>query len=83
MGRRILRMVPGFLPVLMGRGVHHYSVHKDALPEDCRIVDATMCSRESEGSTELMLLLESPDWEPTEGEPVPEIKPSLVRHHCP
>jgi hypothetical protein len=82
-GRRILRINAGFLPVLMGRGVHHYSVFKNALPEDCRVVDASVNFRGIDGADELVLLLESDEWEPTMGAPVAAIKPSLVRHHCP
>jgi hypothetical protein len=82
-GRRILRINARFLPVLMGRGIHHYSVFKDAIPEDCYIIDAAVNFRGSHGIGELVLLLESEDWEPIEGVPVPEVKPSLVRHHCP
>lgn len=81
MGRRTLRMSTAFLPVLMGKGIRHYSVHKDALPEDCRIVDATVCFRSAVGGAELVLLLESEEWGAVEGLP-PEIKPSLIKHHC-
>ena len=82
-GRRILRIKTGFLPVLMGKGIHHYSVGKDALPEDCRIVDCSVSFRSTHGADELVLLLESEDWELAEGVPAPEVSPVLVQNHCP
>jgi hypothetical protein len=81
-GRRILRMKTGFLSVLMSKGVHHYFVDRDALPEDCRIVDASVNFSATLGAEELVLLLESEEWEPIEGVPAPEIKPLFIKHHC-
>lgn len=79
MGRRTLSIASGFLPVLMGEGVHHYSVHKDAVPMDCRIVDARMDG----GGRNLILLLESGEWEgPSKGEICPPIDPTFVRNYC-
>jgi hypothetical protein len=83
MGQRTLRINTRFLPVLMGRGIHHYSVFRNALPEDCCVVDASVTIRESGGDSELVLLLESSEWEPSNGAAAPEIMPSFVRHYCP
>jgi hypothetical protein len=82
-GRRILRIKTGFLPVLMGKGIHYYSVFKDALPEDCRILDCSLNFRSIHDADELVLLLESSDWEPIDGVPAPEVRPDFVKHHCP
>ena len=78
MGRRTLRIVAGFLPALMSRGVHHYFVGGEPLPDDCRIVDASMSFRETPGAQELVLLLESEEWEPIAGVPAPEVRLSFV-----
>jgi len=76
MGRRVLRISTGFLPLLMGKGLHHYSVFKDAVPEDCRVLTAKI-----EGG-DLVFLVESEEWGPSDGTLAPEVRPCLVRHHC-
>jgi hypothetical protein len=81
MGRRVLRISARFLPVLMGEGVHHYFVGKDALPEDSRVVDASVNFRATHGADELVLLIESDYWEEAVGVPAPVIEPLFIRRH--
>jgi hypothetical protein len=78
-GRRILRISADFLPVLMGKGKHHYSVQQDIIPDDCRIINATIDFR---GPTQLVLLVESQEWEEAQdGSPFPEITPLFVNDY--
>ena len=79
MGRRILRLHAGFLPVPMSKGVHHYFVG-GGLPEDCHAIEATVKPDLNGG--ELVLLLESDEFEHVSGAETAEIHPSFVKHHC-
>ncbi len=82
MGRRAIRMSSRFLPILMRHGAHHYSVTRDALPEDCRIVDVGMNFRAVPGASDLILLLESDEWSEEAGIPAPEVKPLFTERRC-
>lgn len=79
MGRRTLQIASGFLPVLMSKGVHHYFVGNDAVPDDCRIVDAWM----ADDDRSMILLLESEEWEWLQDGSTPRIEPMFFKHHCP
>lgn len=73
-GRRVLVISDTFLPVIFGEGVHHYRVVKDALPSDCRIVNALFEFPNVAGANRVKLLLESNEWEEVENnQPYPEI----------
>ncbi len=74
--RKFLRIGSGFLPMLMGDGLHSYRVTKDPLPADTVILGATM----EPGLRAVVLLLESPSFPETiEGSPYPEIEPQFTR----
>ena len=79
MGQRTLRIASSWLPVLMSSGNHHYWVGKDAVPEECNIVNAGL----NFDGTELVLTLESEEWGDVLELPRPEIKPTFIRSFCP
>lgn len=72
--RMTLRIGSGFLPVLLGEGLHSYSVIKEPLPADTEIVGARM----SDDMRNLILLLASESFPETAGgESYPEIFPYM------
>jgi hypothetical protein len=79
MARRILNIADAFLPSLLGSGVRRYEVTRDALPADCRIINAKVDFGGGPGHQTLVLLLESAEWdESPEGGRIPEIMPLIT-----
>jgi hypothetical protein len=81
-GRRVLRLSSSFLTIMMTKGVHHYSVQGDALPEGCRIVEASMQVSSEDGSEELVLIIESETWPTSDALSAEDIRPCFTKHYC-
>jgi hypothetical protein len=70
---RLLTIGDGFLPMVFGGGDHHYSVVRDGLPADARVVGC----RHWDWRLELLIESESFDVVP-DGQPIPAIEPIFL-----
>jgi hypothetical protein len=69
--RKILRMSPEFLSVMLGEGEHHYRVVGDALPPDAKVMEARVAGGVLE------LVIESETFNRVRGHLYPEITPRM------
>ncbi len=78
MGRRILEMSDGFLPMLLDQWPKHYRVTKDAIPADTRVLSVQVRFI-GQDHQNVLFLMESSEWEPVEeGMPYPEFSPTIT-----
>jgi hypothetical protein len=75
MGRKVLTISDTFLPTIFGSyKVSSWAVDGEGLPDDTRIINAQVRFID-QGYQDLLLLLESAEWEPQEeGKPYPYVE---------